>query len=57
MQKNILGAIFCRMKGEPFEVTYWDGKTEKYGSDNNREPLFRIIINTDFRFDFNRHSV
>jgi len=45
MQKNVLGAIFCRMKGEPFEVTYWDGKTEKYGSENNREPLFRIIIN------------
>jgi len=35
LQKNILGAIFCRMKGEPFEVTYWDGKTEKYGSENN----------------------
>ncbi len=45
MQKKILGALFCRMKGEPFAVTYWDGQTEVYGAEDKKEPAIRMIIN------------
>ena len=45
MQKKLLGALFSRIKGEPFAVTYWDGQTEVYGADEKKEPAIRMIIN------------
>ncbi len=45
MQKQLLGSIFCRMKGEPFAVTYWDGQTEVYGANGEQNPSIRMIIN------------
>ena len=45
MQKQLLGSLFCRIKGEPFAVTYWDGDTVVYGVEGGQEPAFRMIIN------------
>jgi len=46
MQKKLLEAIFCRIKGEPFAVTYWDGDTRVYGTkDKEGEPSLRLMIN------------
>ncbi len=45
MQKQLLRTLFRRMKGEPFAVTYWDGKTEVYGENGAQEPQIRLIIN------------
>ncbi len=45
MQKQLLRTLFRRLKGEPFAVTYWDGKTEVYGENGEQKPPIRLIIN------------
>jgi len=45
MQKQLLGAIFSRIQGDPFAVTYWDGQTEVYGKNGEQNPEIRMIIN------------
>ncbi|HZK19023.1 MAG TPA: cyclopropane-fatty-acyl-phospholipid synthase family protein [Clostridia bacterium] len=44
MQKKILSTLFKRFEGEPFAVTYSDGRTETYGSYSKKKPLVKIII-------------
>jgi cyclopropane-fatty-acyl-phospholipid synthase len=44
MQKDLLMAVFRSMRGVPFAVTYWDGKTELFGCSSEGETLFRIIF-------------
>ncbi|HBC93594.1 MAG TPA: cyclopropane-fatty-acyl-phospholipid synthase, partial [Pelotomaculum sp.] len=31
MQKQLLHNLLCGIKSSAFEVTYWDGTTERYG--------------------------
>ncbi len=45
MQKKLFDTFFRQLKGETFAVTYWDGETETYCSeDKKEEPLFRLMI-------------
>jgi len=44
MDKNLLRAVFRRIKGAPFAVTYWDGHTEEFGVTENEKPMVRVII-------------
>ena len=44
MQKKLLQAIFNRIKGKPFTVTYWDGTVEKYCAEYDLEPVFNLQI-------------
>ena len=45
MQKHLIRSIFSRMNGNPFAVTYWDGNTEVYGTNGERNPDIRMTIN------------
>ena len=44
MQKKLLRTLFNRFKGGTFAVTYWDGRTETYGTDKQERPIAKIII-------------
>ncbi len=44
MQKILLSTLFKRFRGEALAVTYWDGQTEVYGTDDKQAPVVRIII-------------
>ena len=44
LTKKILQAIFKRVKGEKFEIEYWDGKSDLFNSDLDSEPSFKITF-------------
>ena len=47
MQKNLLQNSFNRVNSGAFEVTYWDGTTERYGKG---EPSFKLVFHEKVPF-------
>ncbi|MFW6308950.1 MAG: class I SAM-dependent methyltransferase [bacterium] len=55
-QKRILQTVFNRIKGCPFQVTYWDGETYSF-NDNGEQPIkFNLIINEKLNLNEIRKS-
>lgn len=49
VKKTLLRSLFERFKEGGFEVKYWDGEVERYGS---QEPSVRIVFNNPLPTDF-----
>lgn len=45
LQKKLIEMVFDKIKGANFEVTYWDGKTVKYGDQKYDYADFKIKFN------------
>lgn len=45
IQKKLLQMVFNRIQGANFQVTYWDGETEKYGDQPEENTDFKIVFN------------
>ncbi len=45
IQKKLLQMVFNKIEGANFQVTYWDGKTEKYGEQSEDKIDFKIVFN------------
>lgn len=45
IQKKLLQMVFNRIQGANFQVTYWDGETEKYGDQPEKDTDFKIVFN------------
>lgn len=44
LTKKILNTIFEQVKGEKFEIEYWDGETKTFNSSLNSDSAFKIIF-------------
>jgi cyclopropane-fatty-acyl-phospholipid synthase len=47
MQKFLFQQFFSRLKSKTFQITYWDGMTEKYG-EGDGDPCFTLVFHEKF---------